>query len=98
MIPIKYMVKSRHSRFSNEEDKKLKELVNKHGDKDWIIISSYMPGRNSRQCRERWNNYLSQLEYAAWTGQEEKRLSTKFHCQRMLQQLLMLLMIRKQEV
>ena len=74
------MVKSKHRRFSNEEDKKLKELVNKHGDKDWIIISSYMPGRNSRQCRERWNNYLSpKINRREFTIEEDQIILSKFN-------------------
>ena len=42
-----------HSKFNEEEDARLRELVNEYGDSSWIQIAAPMPGRNSRQCRER---------------------------------------------
>ncbi len=38
--------------FSKEEDKTLIKLVEKYGEK-WDRVSSNMPERNIRQCRER---------------------------------------------
>lgn len=41
------------------EDSCLLDLVNKHGEKDWVVISEEIGGhRTGKQCRERWNNYL----------------------------------------
>ena len=61
----------RRYKFSTEEDQKLIKLVQKHGQSDWIFISEFMPNRNSRQCRDRWNNYLNpNLNKAEWTNEE----------------------------
>jgi hypothetical protein len=51
--------KKRKSRFTQLEDSYLKTLVEKHGIKDWSLISSLMTKRNPRQCKERWKNYIS---------------------------------------
>lgn len=45
-------------RWTAEEDKKLLELVNKYGTKNWRFISRHLNGRLPKQCRERWCNQL----------------------------------------
>ena len=40
-----------------EEDKKLRELV-AEGRKNWGQVAGQIPGRTSKQCRERWCNHL----------------------------------------
>lgn len=53
----------------------LKDLVAQHGSKAWKMISSLMPGRKSKQCRERWTNVVDpKLNYAPWTEEEEQIL------------------------
>lgn len=37
-----------------EEDKKVIELVEKHGPEKWSYIASFLPGRIGKQCRERY--------------------------------------------
>ena len=44
--------------WSDEEDERLRSLVNEHGTQQWAQISQRMPGRNGKQCRERWHNQL----------------------------------------
>lgn len=67
-----------HSKFCEDEDKRLRELVAQYGDNSWIQIASQMPGRNSRQCRERWMNYLSpHLNVNDWTPEEDDMLLEK---------------------
>lgn len=67
-----------HSKFSEEEDSRLRELVSEHGENSWIQIASLMPGRNSRQCRERWLNYLTpKLNTNTWTAEEDSLLLEK---------------------
>jgi hypothetical protein len=39
---------------------KLKALVQKHGDKDWVAIVSLVPGRTRKQCWNRWKRYVEQ--------------------------------------
>ena len=61
--------------FSPEEDFKLKQLVAKYGQDNWTAIEKEMPGRNSRQCRERYRHYLSpNISHRPWTEEEDKML------------------------
>ena len=46
-------------KFSIQEDKILVSLVNRFGTKNWNAISQMMKGRSPRQCRDRWNHYLT---------------------------------------
>ncbi|OHS95996.1 Myb-like DNA-binding domain containing protein [Tritrichomonas foetus] len=70
--------KRRREKFLPEEDLQLKELVTKYGSNAWEIISSKMPGRNPRQCRERWKHYLSSDRgKAPWTQEEDRLLYEK---------------------
>jgi hypothetical protein len=65
---------SRHQKhpFSNDEDARLQELIGRLGDRNWSEIERLMPGRTSRQCRERWNLYLSPaISNTPWTLEED---------------------------
>ena len=65
-------------KFTVEEDEKLKEIVHKYGSSDWELISSKMPGRNVRQCKERWQNYLSpDVNNSPWTQEDDDLLIAK---------------------
>jgi hypothetical protein len=67
-----------HAKFSADEDTKLRTLVSAFGSQDWYAISLRMPGRTSRQCKERWVNYLSPtLNTAPWTAEEDQLLLQK---------------------
>ena len=51
------------------------ELVNKFGVRKWSIIGGYLPGRNGKQCRERWHNQLDpNICKSPWTIAEEEIL------------------------
>jgi len=39
--------------WTEEEDKKVIELVEKYGAEKWSFIASFLPGRIGKQCRER---------------------------------------------
>ncbi|BBN11572.1 protein MpR2R3-MYB19 [Marchantia polymorpha subsp. ruderalis] len=55
-----------------EEDDKMLELVNTLGTKSWAAIASSLPGRNGKQCRERWFNHLDpQLKKEPWSEAED---------------------------
>ena len=72
--------KTKHRKFTAEEDKKLKSAISVHGTSDWMKIASLMEGRNSRQCRERWLNYLSpKLNNSEWTKEEDQFLLEKIN-------------------
>ena len=67
-----------HAKFSQEEDEQLRQLVEKYGENAWLSISNEMNGRSSRQCRERWLNYLSpRLNNGEWTEEEDSILLEK---------------------
>jgi hypothetical protein len=68
-----------HSKFSPDEDFKLCQLVNEHGPNAWRVVAKFLPGRNSRQCRERWLNYLNPgLNSNPWTAAEDALLERTF--------------------
>lgn len=67
-----------HQKFSLEDDTILRNLVAAFGESSWILIAEHMPGRNSRQCRERWLNYLSpKLNRQKFTQEEDELLLAK---------------------
>jgi hypothetical protein len=69
-----------HSRFTAQEDVHLYRLVDKYGTKSWRLIAKHMPSRNSRQCRERWLNYLNpSLNNESWTAAEDALLGEKYN-------------------
>ncbi|OHT12435.1 hypothetical protein TRFO_17703 [Tritrichomonas foetus] len=61
------------NKFTPEEDEKLKQLVSMYGTNSWPIIASLMGGRNHRQCRERWKNYVNPdlRNSEPWTYEED---------------------------
>lgn len=67
------------SPFTPEEDARLRELISEKGDKSWNIIASLLPNRTARQCRERWNLYLSpQVNNEPWTQDDVIKLYTLY--------------------
>lgn len=76
MEAYSYVSKNKvNCRFSAKEDKKLTDLINKYGENDWKLFASYMPGRNKRQCKDRWTRYLSpNVNNGPWTPEEEQLL------------------------
>ncbi|KAJ3676342.1 hypothetical protein LUZ60_003754 [Juncus effusus] len=45
--------------WSPEEDAMLTRLVERHGARNWSLISEGIPGRSGKSCRLRWCNQLS---------------------------------------
>lgn len=61
--------------WSAEEDVLLGELIERFGAARWSTIAAYMPGRQGKQCRERWHNHLNpEILKSAWLEDEEWRL------------------------
>jgi hypothetical protein len=65
-------------KFTPAEDALLTRLVGQFGQLGWDVIAGWMPGRNPRQCRERWKHYLS-VGFAdePWTRVEDSLLLEK---------------------
>ena len=64
--------------FSPEEDRILIESVRINGPKNWKKIALNLKGRNGRQCRDRWHNYLSpEIDFEPWSTKDDKLLVEK---------------------
>ncbi|KAG6421695.1 hypothetical protein SASPL_118252 [Salvia splendens] len=58
--------------WSPEEDYLLQRLVQKHGPRNWSMISKSIPGRSGKSCRLRWCNQISpQVEHRTFTPDED---------------------------
>lgn len=58
--------------WSPEEDALLKNLVIRHGARNWSLISKAIPGRSGKSCRLRWCNQLSpEVEHRSFTSEED---------------------------
>lgn len=58
-----------------EEDEALKAAVKIHGTKSWAVVSTRVPGRTGKQCRERWTSKLDpSVRQEPWSKQEDAKL------------------------
>ncbi|KAL0733745.1 hypothetical protein Bca4012_009955 [Brassica carinata] len=61
--------------WSSEEDELLQSLVQKHGPRNWSLISKSIPGRSGKSCRLRWCNQLSpEVEHRAFSPEEDETI------------------------
>ncbi|KAJ6829988.1 putative transcription factor MYB44 [Iris pallida] len=61
--------------WSPEEDESLQRLVQKHGPRNWSLISRSIPGRSGKSCRLRWCNQLSpQVEHRPFSPEEDETI------------------------
>lgn len=58
--------------WSEQEDNMLREQVRIHGTERWANIASQLKDKTSRQCRRRWNTYLSTAyKKGSWSQEED---------------------------
>lgn len=58
--------------WTDSEDEQLLRLINDYGAAKWSTIANFMPGRQGKQCRERWHNHLNpQISKTDWCEDEE---------------------------
>lgn len=63
------------NRFQLEEDARLITLLQQNPFPSWESIAKEFENRTARQCRERWQNYLSpQVRIGSWSLEEEEFL------------------------
>ncbi|PWA39356.1 myb domain protein 77 [Artemisia annua] len=61
--------------WSPEEDQMLQQLVEKHGPRNWSLVSKTIPGRSGKSCRLRWCNQLCpQVEHRPFTPEEDETI------------------------
>merc|ERR1719440_1885947 len=65
--------------WTQEEDDTVRRLVAEQrgvdGANRWAEIAKYLPGRNGKQCRERWHNQLDPaIRKDPWTTEEDQVL------------------------
>jgi myb proto-oncogene protein len=46
----------RTGKWAEDEDSKLRDAVQTHGDHDWAAIAALVPGRTKKQCWSRWHD------------------------------------------
>ena len=77
-ISIRSKTRCNRKKFTPEEDEKLIKLASTHN--RWEDIAKEMPGRNGRQCRDRYKNYLKPGYFnGQWTPEEDIILQKKFN-------------------
>jgi len=56
-----------------EEDLKLVNVVMRQGPRHWSVVATYLPGRNGKQCRERWHNHVGpDIRKDRWSDEEDR--------------------------
>ncbi|XP_069369158.1 v-myb avian myeloblastosis viral oncogene homolog-like 2b isoform X1 [Paralichthys olivaceus] len=62
-------------KWTQEEDDKLKALVQKLGPTDWKYVASYIPNHTELQCQHRWFKVLDpELIKGPWTKEEDDKV------------------------
>ena len=78
---IKSSMKKNRKRqiFTKEEDIRLLNLIKYYGKKDWKRIAALMPYRSCRQCKERYESYLSpSIKHEKFSNEEDLLLIEKY--------------------
>ncbi|KAF8091998.1 hypothetical protein N665_0428s0008 [Sinapis alba] len=61
--------------WSPEEDQLLQTLVQKHGPRNWSLLSKPISGRSGKSCRLRWCNQLSpEVEHRSFSPEEDETI------------------------
>uniref|UniRef100_A0A803VA20 MYB proto-oncogene like 1 n=1 Tax=Ficedula albicollis TaxID=59894 RepID=A0A803VA20_FICAL len=69
------------TRWTREEDEKLKKLVEQNGTEDWKVIANFLPNRTDVQCQHRWQKVLNpELIKGPWTKEEDQRVISFSFC------------------
>lgn len=58
--------------WSSDEDTMLKSIVERQGNYNWADIATQIPGRNPKQCSERWRHHLAfGVKKGDWSAEED---------------------------
>jgi protein involved in temperature-dependent protein secretion len=70
----------RTGKWTEDEDSKLEDAVQTHGDKEWVAVAVLVPGGTKSQCYIRWHNALNPSigqtngRTRKWTEDEDSKL------------------------
>lgn len=65
--------------WTNEEDERLQEFVDREGSASWSKAATLLVGRTSKQCRERWFNHLNpDVKKTSWSAEEDELIYELF--------------------
>lgn len=74
-VQLKTVNKRQKVAFTQKEDQLIIHYVNLFGTKKWTLIANFVKGRTSKQCRDRYMNYLKPgLSNIEWTQKEDDLL------------------------
>jgi uncharacterized protein (DUF2237 family) len=68
----------RTGKWAEDEDIKLKDAVQMHGDKDWVAVAALVPGRTINQCRCRWRDALDVQLASAVANTSKKKWGNEY--------------------
>jgi hypothetical protein len=58
--------------WTEEEDVRLRQLVEQYGPKRWSLIAQNLKTKGSKQCRRRWKNCLNaEIKKGSWSPEED---------------------------
>ena len=61
--------------WKNSEDEILKAAIMKYGLNQWSRISSLLPRKSAKQCKQRWYEWLDpSIKKTEWTRDEDEKL------------------------
>jgi hypothetical protein len=61
--------------WTRDEDDRILAFVEGHGTKDWAKLAADLPGRTSKQCRERFKNHLDPaVQRIPWKEEDDQQL------------------------
>lgn len=61
-------------KWTKEEDMHLLKIIEKYGTKNWVFLSSFLPGRNAIQCSGRYTRIKPGIKKGSWTPEEDKKV------------------------
>jgi hypothetical protein len=66
-------------KFTKDDDERLMKIISERGSINWIIISEVMGNKNARQCKERYEYYLSpNINRRPFTREEDLMLIQQY--------------------
>ena len=65
-------------KFTSDDDNALQDAVTKFGKDNWTKVAKAVPGKTSRQCKERFKSLYENVGFQKWTLEEDTNLKKKY--------------------